>query len=86
MWLSSLVLTGAISNSDDCFAIEYVIIKARYKPGLIVNPGQVLCGSRKTIKLNEEPNTIQFHASALRHAVNFKQRTSITLCRTNYNL
>ncbi|KAJ0843444.1 hypothetical protein HanRHA438_Chr15g0691401 [Helianthus annuus] len=41
MWLSSLVLTGAISNSDDCFAIEYVIIKARYKPGLIVNPGQI---------------------------------------------
>uniref|UniRef100_A0A251SEH7 Uncharacterized protein n=1 Tax=Helianthus annuus TaxID=4232 RepID=A0A251SEH7_HELAN len=47
---------------------------------------KVLCGSRKTIKLNEEPNTIQLHASALRHVVNFKQRTSITLCRIIYNL
>ncbi|KAF5764467.1 hypothetical protein HanRHA438_Chr00c35g0856041 [Helianthus annuus] len=74
MWLSSLVLTGAISNSDDCFAKEYVIIKARYKPGLIVNPGQVLCGSRKTIKLNEEPNTIMIHASALCYVEIFKQR------------
>ncbi|KAJ0581903.1 hypothetical protein HanRHA438_Chr04g0188571 [Helianthus annuus] len=34
-------MQGAISDLDDCFAIEYVIIKARYKSGLIVNPGQV---------------------------------------------
>ncbi|KAJ0800883.1 hypothetical protein HanPI659440_Chr03g0110391 [Helianthus annuus] len=40
-WKKSIArMQGAISNSDDCFAKEYVIIKARYKPGLIVNPGQ----------------------------------------------
>ncbi|KAM0065478.1 hypothetical protein Hdeb2414_s0003g00115221 [Helianthus debilis subsp. tardiflorus] len=31
-------------------------------------------GCRKTIKLNEEPNTIKIHASALCNVVNFKQR------------
>ncbi|MFS7938021.1 hypothetical protein Hanom_Chr05g00434621 [Helianthus anomalus] len=41
MWLLSLMLTGMISNSDDCIAIEFVIIKARYKFGLFVDPGQV---------------------------------------------
>ncbi|KAJ0504638.1 hypothetical protein HanHA300_Chr00c0294g0740021 [Helianthus annuus] len=41
MWLSSLMLTGTISNSDDFVVIEIVIIKARYKSGLIFDPGQV---------------------------------------------
>ncbi|KAJ0936673.1 hypothetical protein HanRHA438_Chr03g0133761 [Helianthus annuus] len=41
MWLSSLMLTGAISKSDNCDAIDCVIIKVRYKSGLFVDPGQV---------------------------------------------
>ncbi|KAJ0809564.1 hypothetical protein HanPI659440_Chr01g0016811 [Helianthus annuus] len=31
-------------------------------------------GRQKTIKLNEEPNTIKIHASALCVVINFKRR------------
>ncbi|KAJ0942118.1 hypothetical protein HanPSC8_Chr03g0088081 [Helianthus annuus] len=31
-------------------------------------------GCRKTVKLNEEPNTIKIHASALCIVINFKRR------------
>ncbi|KAJ0795129.1 hypothetical protein HanPI659440_Chr04g0146971 [Helianthus annuus] len=41
MWLSSLMLTGAISKSNNRVAINCVITKARYKSGLSVDPGQV---------------------------------------------
>ncbi|KAF5777518.1 hypothetical protein HanXRQr2_Chr07g0301211 [Helianthus annuus] len=39
--------------------------------GQYFDPSQVLFGRRKTIKLNEEPNTIKTHASAHRLVVNF---------------
>ncbi|KAJ0523417.1 hypothetical protein HanPSC8_Chr10g0442361 [Helianthus annuus] len=51
------MLSGVISNLDNCDAIECWLINARHKTGLYVDSSQVLCGCRKKIKLNEEPNT-----------------------------
>ncbi|KAJ0934703.1 hypothetical protein HanRHA438_Chr03g0110481 [Helianthus annuus] len=39
--------------------------------------GQVHFGCRKTIKLNEEPNTNKIKASARRFVVTFKRRTQL---------
>ncbi|MFS7980205.1 hypothetical protein Hanom_Chr10g00936661 [Helianthus anomalus] len=46
----------------------------------------VLFGCRKTIKLNEELNTIKTHASAHCLVVNFLTTNPITLCRITYDL
>ncbi|KAM0062372.1 hypothetical protein Hdeb2414_s0004g00147401 [Helianthus debilis subsp. tardiflorus] len=67
-------MRGPVSKSDNCVTIDGVIMKTRYKSGLLVDPGQVHFGCRKTIKLNEEPNTIKIHASAHCLVVNFKRR------------
>ncbi|MFS7904416.1 hypothetical protein Hanom_Chr01g00035751 [Helianthus anomalus] len=61
MWLSSLVITGAINDSDTPVTIENVIIKARYKSGLFVDPSQVrifmMCMSRARMKIKCQART-----------------------------